>query len=206
MFSFYALYNVYLYYIKQMNNSAKHRKRTLRGKRRFYAGKANIIKSKKNDKNETNHTQKRKHTKHAEKKHTQKRKNKKDTTHENEILVIDISEPQTTSYEMSSPLIYGRVYSESCPHCVRMNPYWGNLKQRLRTTVPSHEMFDVESSQFDENSNRINSYLKPPDRLDVQGYPTMFRIDNGQATYFDHNKHAKHNSMEENLYHFYIKG
>ena len=67
-------------------------------------------------------------------------------------------------------------------------------------------MFDVERDEFDKNSNKIHSFLKPSNKLDIDGYPTMFRIDNGVLTYFEHGKHAKHDSMEDNLFYFYTRG
>ena len=128
----------------------------------------------------------------------------------NYILLYNKPEPKNIIVELKSsskPIIYGRVHWNDCYHCKMMNPYWNTLKQRLRTHVPSHEMFDIERSEFDEKSNRIQTMLEPTQKLEINGYPTMFKIENRILTYFDRSKHAKHNSMEDKLFDFYtIRG
>jgi len=199
-----------------MNNLAKRRKKTVRPKKHFHTGKMNIPKPRKTQSTRNKKTKTEKRKKRRKQVNRTNRMQQTQQTEDTEqieqpiqLILHENIEPENTMPEMGSlskPLIFGRVYWNECGHCKRMDPYWGNLKQRLRTTVPSHEMFDVERDQFDENSNKIHSFLKPSSRLEIDGYPTMFRIDNGDLSYFDHDKHAKHDSMEENLYHFYIKG
>lgn len=81
------------------------------------------------------------------------------------------------------------IYANWCPHCQSMKPQWNELKNQLGSTI---ETIEIEDSDFDKDiklrnieNNKLNG-----EKIEVYGYPTMFKIKNGRADYYGGNRTA----------------
>ena len=81
------------------------------------------------------------------------------------------------------------IYANWCPHCQSMKPQWNELKNQLGSTI---ETIEIEDSDFDKDiklrnieNNKLNG-----EKIEVYGYPTMFKIKDGRADYYGGNRTA----------------
>ena len=81
------------------------------------------------------------------------------------------------------------IYANWCPHCQSMKPEWNEMKSRLG---PMIETIEIEDSDFDKDmkmqtieNNKLNG-----EKIEVNGYPTMFKIQNGRPEYYGGNRTA----------------
>lgn len=79
------------------------------------------------------------------------------------------------------------IYANWCPHCRDMKPEWNELKNQLGDTV---ETIEIEDSDFDKDMklHTIRNQKLNGEKIDVYGYPTMFKIHNGHADYYGGNR------------------
>lgn len=74
----------------------------------------------------------------------------------------------------NKPIVYGHVFSNSCGHCVDMQPDWDKLVKKIDKDI---ELFDIgkdHSQQVRQFNDRFNS------TLNFDGFPTVFKL-NGQS-------------------------
>lgn len=81
------------------------------------------------------------------------------------------------------------IYANWCPHCQSMKPEWNEMKNRLG---PMIETIEIEDADFDKDmkiktieNNKLNG-----EKIEVNGYPTMFKIQNGHPEYYGGNRTA----------------
>lgn len=81
------------------------------------------------------------------------------------------------------------IYANWCPHCRNMKPQWNELKNKLGHTV---ETIEIEDSDFDKDMKlyNIENQKLNGEKIEVYGYPTMFKIHNGHADYYGGNRTA----------------
>ena len=90
-------------------------------------------------------------------------------------------------------LVLGKIYAEWCGHCKILAPKWEIIEQELPKRFPITSkplVYKVEESNMDDSKlglETMNPYLaNPSEKVEVQGgYPTIFKIVNGQVSYFD---------------------
>ena len=94
--------------------------------------------------------------------------------------VKPISEPEDTVV---------LIYANWCPHCQAMKPEWNELKNQLGSTA---ETIEIEDSDFDKDIklHNIENQKLNGDKIQIYGYPTMFKIHNGHADYYGGNRTA----------------
>ena len=81
------------------------------------------------------------------------------------------------------------VYADWCPHCQTMKPEWNEMKNRLGANI---ETIEIEDSDFDKDDKirDIQDRELNGEQLEIFGYPTMFKIQNGRADYYGGNRTA----------------
>lgn len=69
------------------------------------------------------------------------------------------------------PIIVGKVYANWCGHCQMLKPEWAKLKQ----SIPNGrvQFIEIEESESEKRSHFEN---KMKTKLNVNGYPTIFKI------------------------------
>lgn len=75
------------------------------------------------------------------------------------------------------------VYANWCPHCQTMKPEWNELKNKLGSVIETIEIedsdFDKDLKMMDIENNKLNN-----ERIEIIGYPTLFKIRKGHADYY----------------------
>ena len=79
------------------------------------------------------------------------------------------------------------VYADWCTYCRQMKPEWNEMKNRLGANI---ETIEIEDSDFDKDMKirDIEDRKLNGEQLEIRGYPTMFKIHNGRADYYDGNR------------------
>lgn len=70
-------------------------------------------------------------------------------------------------------IIIGKVYANWCGHCQSLNPEWDKMKLLLRKN-PNIQFVEIEEMQ----KQKFNNFKKKFPQLEVNGYPTIFKINN----------------------------
>lgn len=86
------------------------------------------------------------------------------------------------------PVIVGLIHAKWCGHCQQLMPKWIEMKQSLK--VP-HEIMEIEENdpQKDIKIIDLNNKIQGNEEIFVNGYPTVFRIDNkGGLEYFENER------------------
>jgi thiol-disulfide isomerase/thioredoxin len=72
---------------------------------------------------------------------------------------------------MPSSIIVGKVYADWCGHCKSLKPEWNKLKTMIQKDrvqfIEIEESESAKRSQFEKKTKRS---------LNVNGYPTIFKI------------------------------
>jgi thiol-disulfide isomerase/thioredoxin len=69
------------------------------------------------------------------------------------------------------PIIVGKVYANWCGHCQILKPEWAKFKQ----SIPNGRVQFIEIEES-ESAKRSNFENKMNTKLNVNGYPTIFKI------------------------------
>lgn len=111
--------------------------------------------------------------------------------------------PQPQPQQQVSPntIGIGKIYSDGCGYCIALKPIWKKMKD-LIGNQSNVEYIELEANSADYASRKTaierKFGLKEP--ISVSGYPTIFRIKNGEVKYFDKDRTA------EVLKEFFLEG
>ena len=86
-----------------------------------------------------------------------------------------------------SKTVVGKIYANWCGYCQMMQNDWEKMKADL-AKGGSFEILDIEQKNEAEHVNAVNEkYLKNSlTKVALQGgYPTVFKIKNGNLSYFN---------------------
>lgn len=95
-------------------------------------------------------------------------------------------------------VVYGKLYSDACIHCITLQPIWDKLVSHFdnhRNKFPhAHVMYKevaIENKQMGPGiAEANNTYLfnSPTQIKSPIGFPTIFRIYDGKLEYFNGNR------------------
>ena len=77
----------------------------------------------------------------------------------------------------------GLIYANWCGHCNALKPEWKKMKQGLRGTNCQYLEIEDADPHKDRKIAHVNSRLKGG-KLVANGYPTVFKINNGKLEYY----------------------
>lgn len=70
------------------------------------------------------------------------------------------------------------VYHPQCIHCVMMRPSWEEMKNRLRKSNKSCNIYEINAEDLD--------HVHHPIKDSVRGFPTIMNVSNGKfSSYFE---------------------
>lgn len=93
------------------------------------------------------------------------------------------TKPNTTHNQ----IIMCKVYSNGCGHCIRLAPKWEQMKTILGDKVA---VKDIEDVNMDSDLKKLKEEYGIAEDIKVDGYPTIFRIENG-VSYYGGNREPK---------------
>ena len=75
------------------------------------------------------------------------------------------------------------AYANWCPHCTSMKPEWQHVKDELSKRV---NMIEIEDSDFDKDAKIMNIENNKMNGtpIEIMGYPTLLKIENGSPDYY----------------------
>ena len=92
--------------------------------------------------------------------------------------------------------VVGKIYSNGCIHCQMLEPEWNKMKQEITNDAFNNRrvvFVEIEQANQDaEIEDTNNKYLiNSINKLALQeGYPTIFRIENGNVDYYNGQRDA----------------
>ena len=90
----------------------------------------------------------------------------------------------------TEPIIVGLVYANWCPHCIDMKPQWNKMKNELQGDN-KYNVIEIEADQPDKQERIAELETKlNGKRIDAEGYPTIFKLNNGDVEYYGGNRNA----------------
>ena len=97
-------------------------------------------------------------------------------------------------------VIVGKVYADWCGHCQMLKPEWAKMKHHIYSKRgKKHIVFaEIEEKQIDKKLRKLEKDHSV--KVNVNGYPTLFRIEGGKVKYYNGNRQS--NAMS----HWYLRG
>lgn len=111
----------------------------------------------------------------------------------NNVMEKENNQPEKKPQQQVSPntIGIGKIYSDGCGYCIALKPIWKKMKD-LIGNQSNVEYIELEANSVDYDSRKAEIErkfgLKQP--ISVSGYPTIFRIKNGEVKYFDKDRTA----------------
>ena len=95
-------------------------------------------------------------------------------------------------------LLIGKIYADWCGHCRMLKPEWSKMKYSIKHNNGNHgyqiNYIEIEQSNEQPKIDNVNKlYLHGSDKkLALQGgYPTIFKIMNGNIEYYSGHRKAE---------------
>jgi len=87
-------------------------------------------------------------------------------------------------------IVVGKVYADWCGHCQMLKPEWAKMKKHIYSKKGKKHVVFVEIEE-----NHIESKLRKLEKdqgvkVNINGYPTLFRISGGKVVYYNGNRQS----------------
>jgi thiol-disulfide isomerase/thioredoxin len=105
------------------------------------------------------------------------------------------------SGKKSHPIVIGKVYANWCGHCKDLNEKeWPKMLELINKQKGKIDTYpeEIEESEMEKKLENIKDKYKVS--IEVTGYPTLFRIQNGKVSYYAGERKAA------KLANWYLKG
>ena len=99
-----------------------------------------------------------------------------------------------------SLIIVGKVYADWCGHCQSLAPEWKKMKTHIRKMKGNRNVAFVKIEEKQIETKLRNIENKTGVKINVNVFPTLFRISNGKVTYYNGNR------TSEQMSDWYLKG
>jgi thiol-disulfide isomerase/thioredoxin len=86
-----------------------------------------------------------------------------------------------------TPVIVGVIHANWCGHCQALMPKWKIFKNQIKNNNKIN-VLEIEDSDHDKDKRIANLNLKINNksvRLQASGFPTIFKIQNGNLEYYN---------------------
>lgn len=93
-------------------------------------------------------------------------------------------------------IVIGKIYSISCFHCQMLEPEWNKMRENISNNNSKNKNIIIVDIEQENQDNLIldinNKYLNSSiNKLALQeGYPTIFKIENGGVNYYNGQRDA----------------
>jgi len=106
----------------------------------------------------------------------------------------------TKKHHNKNAVVVGKVYAEWCGHCQSLKPEWKKMKHRIHTKKGNMRVVFVEIEEKEMNHKLKQLEKKHGVVVASNGYPTLFRVENGKVTYYNGNR------TSEQMAEWYLNG
>ena len=87
-----------------------------------------------------------------------------------------------------NPVIIGLLYADYCRYCHELVPIWNemytNIENKSYNPRPKYKIIEKSNLGELEKFNDKNSKLLKGERVKYDGFPTLFKINNGKIEYY----------------------
>lgn len=83
---------------------------------------------------------------------------------------------------------YGKFWMENCPHCVAIVGVWKDVVDTMRNKNVQYYDIDIEQTNVNKGKEFIKEVSSTQGEIPVNGYPTIYKIKNGEIQTFDGNR------------------
>jgi thiol-disulfide isomerase/thioredoxin len=84
----------------------------------------------------------------------------------------------------------GLVHAKWCGHCTALKPEWDKMKLEVKGNPEIREIEHGDENR-DSEINKINEQITGDKKVEIQGYPTIFKIDKGELQEYQGERNAK---------------
>jgi thiol-disulfide isomerase/thioredoxin len=93
-------------------------------------------------------------------------------------------------HSKKNTVVVGKVYADWCGHCQSLKPEWAKMKKRVYSKKGrKHVIFvEIEEKQIGQKMQKIEK--EHGVKIEANGYPTLFKIDNGKVDYYNGNRQS----------------
>jgi thiol-disulfide isomerase/thioredoxin len=98
---------------------------------------------------------------------------------------------QDKRFKKGKKVVCGLVFANWCGHCMMLKPKWrqmvDNIRKKVKSNVYHEPMFlPFEDSKLDKlrEFNENNAVYLNGEKVSHEGFPTLFKIDNGKIEYY----------------------
>jgi hypothetical protein len=105
------------------------------------------------------------------------------------------STPKESKSSASPRIVIGKIYSDSCWHCTKMQPEWEKMKKNIKNkcssyNIPEPECLDIEiNTNLDDldkfNNNNNNQEFLQQTNIKYEYVPTIFVIYKDGIKYYE---------------------
>ena len=93
------------------------------------------------------------------------------------------------TYKKRHPFVVGKVYANWCGHCQSLKPEWSKMKGLLKKRKHGIQYVEIEDQDKDKKFTEVKR--KYGVDLTANGYPTLFKIEEGKLSYYDGQRTAE---------------
>ena len=83
-------------------------------------------------------------------------------------------------------IIVGKIYATWCGHCKALKPEWKKMRKIVKGKRV--QVVDISEDQIDVKLSKLNE--KHGVQIVANGYPTLFKLVNGNVTYYEGSREA----------------
>ena len=125
------------------------------------------------------------------------------------------STPKESKSSASPRIVIGKIYSDSCWHCTKMQPEWEKMKENIKNKCSNHNIpepddyLEIEISrdlkQLEEFNKNNQDFLRQTN-IKYEYVPTIFLIDQEKGIqYYDDKQERTCDKMEKFMVKRYYK-
>lgn len=93
-------------------------------------------------------------------------------------------------HKPTNTVVVGKVYADWCGHCQSLKPEWKKMKHHIHTKKGKLNVVfvEIEEKAIDHKLKQLEK--KYGVKVDANGYPTLFKIENGKVDYYGGNRES----------------
>lgn len=92
---------------------------------------------------------------------------------------------------LQNKVIVGKVYAKWCGHCKNLKPEWKRMKKHINQKKGKKHIVYAEIEENEIGTKLRNVEIQNNVKVQIDGYPTLFRIVGGKLEYYNGNRQSE---------------